>query len=375
MDNLSSVTKRSRLVFLDVIRAYACIMMIFGHTFDSLIHENLRQTALFQQWQQLRGLTAPTFLFVSGFAFYVATTRYWSEYLHWSPRLAKRLRRVGFLLVIGYLLHFPYFNPLDLLHGSLTHQQWRSWMNVDILQCVALNLLILHVLILAIKSRTVFLRTIAVAMPLVFLLSPLIWGLNGTADTPALWNYYLGGNFGSFFPLVPWIGFMYAGILGGHWYATYLKDRSNWTLYFLLGGISLLVPAFMVNTVYQWLPPAFQFPTLSAPTLWFRLAAVVIIFSLIAFLVRKVQSIPSIITTIGAETLNLYWMHLVIVYGSAWNLGLDNPFGQGLYPLQAFMLFTILLTSLTMVILLKNSLRRQIVPRWASGLGGLRSRF
>ena len=58
-----------RLLFVDIVRAYACVMMVFGHTFNDLLNESIRQTVLFAEWQHFRGLTAPTFLFVSGFAF------------------------------------------------------------------------------------------------------------------------------------------------------------------------------------------------------------------------------------------------------------------------------------------------------------------
>jgi len=347
-----------RLLFVDIVRAYACVMMVFGHTFNDLLNESIRQTVLFAEWQHFRGLTAPTFLFVSGFAFYVATTRYWDEYLRLSPRLWRRLRRVALLLFIGYMLHLPLSNPLQLFTTPLTATQWLSWMNVDILQCVAVNLLLLHILIALLRTRRRFLAYIGIAMPLIFILSPLIWYLNGQTESPQLWNFYLGGNFNSYFPLVPWVAFMYGGILAAHWHQTRLKDRENWHGPFFLAGLVVLAVGLPFYWLYPKLPSELIFRSLAAYSLWLRLGCVVLIFTGISALARKVRSVPWIIRLVGSETLTIYWLHLLIIYGSSWNVGLVRHFGRSLSVPQAFAVFVPMFLSLVLLVVAKDKFLR-----------------
>ena len=339
---------------MDIVRAYACVMMVFGHTFNDLLTKDLRDTFLFTNWQHLRGLTAPTFLFVSGFAFYVATTRHWEDYLRWSPRLAKRLRRVLWLLLIGYALHLPFKDPRQILHLNLSPEAWASWMNVDILQCVAINLLTLHLLILALRTQRRFIVYVVVGLPAAFLLSPLIWYLNGQAASPSIWNFYLGGNFGSYFPPIPWVGFHYAGILGGWWFSTRLSRDPHWHRQFFLAVLGLTVIGGLIYGLYVQLPSTFKFPTLAAHSLGLRLAAVVLIFALVSWLFRKVHSVPRVIRLVGSETLTIYWMHLIIIYGSAWNFGLVYHFGGMLSPWQCFAVFVPMFLFLTLLVVAKH---------------------
>ncbi len=350
-----------RLLFVDIVRAYACVMMVFGHTFNDLLETGLRSSLLFINWQHLRGLTAPTFLFVSGFAFYVATTRYWNDYLRWSPRLAKRLRRVLWLLLIGYALHLPFKDPRQILHLDLSPAAWASWMNVDILQCVAFNLFSLHLVILVLRTQRRFMAYVAIGLPAVFLLSSLIWFLNGQAAVPSIWNFYLGGNFGSYFPPVPWVGFHYAGVLGGWWYSTRLSRDPRWHHKFFLAALGLAGAGGVIYPAYLRLPAEFKFPTLAAHSLGLRLAAVVFIFTLISWLFRNVHSVPWVIRLVGSETLTMYWMHLIIIYGSAWNFGLVYHFGGRLSPLQCLAVFVPMFLFLTLLVIGKH----WIMDTWA----------
>lgn len=356
-----------RLFFLDVVRAYACFMMVFGHTVNDLIDPALRKTDLYLNWQHFRGLTAPTFLFVSGFAFYIATVRYWDEYLVWSKKLKHRLWRVFWLLLIGYGLHLPFANPIDFLVSTIHYEKWLSWMNVDILQCVAINLVVLHLAIFLCRTQKRFLVYIAIAMPLLFLLSPLIWNLNGRIDYPRLYSFYLGGNFPnpekpgeffSFFPLVPWVGFMYAGILVGHWYRTRLAADAHWhRSLFILGGVVGLFGAALYFP-FLALPDSLQFPTLQAQSLWLRLSAVLILFASVCFLVRRIQSLPKVVVILGSETLTVYWMHLVLIYGSAWNAGLTTLFQDRRLSLWSCIgIFAVMFLALTGIVLLKKTIQ------------------
>ncbi|OGU48420.1 MAG: hypothetical protein A2000_02105 [Ignavibacteria bacterium GWB2_36_8] len=59
-----------------------------------------------------------------------------------------------------------------------------------------------------------------------------------------------------------------------------------------------------------------------------RVGFVLMMNGLISFLSIEINSIPRIIILIGRNTLLIYVVHLMILYGSAWNPGLFQAFGR-----------------------------------------------
>jgi uncharacterized membrane protein len=57
-----------RLVALDVARAFGLVAMVFGHTCDALLSAEARAGPLVGVYWQARGLAAPLFMMVSGWA-------------------------------------------------------------------------------------------------------------------------------------------------------------------------------------------------------------------------------------------------------------------------------------------------------------------
>ena len=99
--------ERSRLAFLDAARGTAMLMMVLGHVNDGLLSPQAKTGSFFEHYWAVRGLTAPLFLFVSGFAFVVASNPRWEEFRRLGPRLNKRLRRIGLLLLLGTFIQMP----------------------------------------------------------------------------------------------------------------------------------------------------------------------------------------------------------------------------------------------------------------------------
>ena len=86
---------KSRLFFLDAIRAWAILMMLQGHFIDGLLDNAFRDNSnmLFATWKYFRGITAPVFFTVSGFIFTFLLIR--SPQTGWSnPRVKKELNVV-----------------------------------------------------------------------------------------------------------------------------------------------------------------------------------------------------------------------------------------------------------------------------------------
>ena len=63
--------KSQRILFFDLLRAFAVLMMVQGHTIDSLLAEEFRtsESIIYVFWHTMRGFTAPIFMFTSAAVF------------------------------------------------------------------------------------------------------------------------------------------------------------------------------------------------------------------------------------------------------------------------------------------------------------------
>ncbi len=64
--------------------------------------------------------------------------------------------------------------------------------------------------------------------------------------------------------------------------------------------------------------------------IFFRLGFVITLNSIVSFISLKVNSIPKTIILIGRNTLLIYVVHLVLLFGSAWSPGLALLFAKKL---------------------------------------------
>jgi uncharacterized membrane protein len=92
---------KKRYLFLDLLKALAVAEMIHGHSLDGLLDNVLRSSVFYVNWVQVRGYTAPVFLFAAGFAFALATLPRVDEYSKFSTTLFRRLRRLLFFFMLG----------------------------------------------------------------------------------------------------------------------------------------------------------------------------------------------------------------------------------------------------------------------------------
>ncbi len=345
---------RKRLVFLDIARAYACVVMVFGHTFDSLLHPAFKEAYLFKNYQFFRGLTAPTFLFISGFAFFFATNLKWDKFLTISPNLFKRIRRIVYLLFIGYLLHFPYENIFKPFY-YLPFERFYNWMNVDILQCIAMVIFIMHVTIFILREKKYFIVFNSVIILIAFFFYKPIWFFFFKhPDTPL--SYYFSGYLSSYFPIFPWIGYYSMGTIFSYFYLK--TNGKNWERNFFKIAVYIFTISFLIAFYFKEIKYEGYFS--DTPFFFLKISLVIMIFSIIGLLVKNLKKSNNLIMTAGSETLTIYWIHLVIVYGSAWNRGLYYYIGKR-NPFETLFLFIVVFIFSLTIVLLKNYLKSNIL--------------
>jgi hypothetical protein len=314
-----------RVIFIDLARALAVFLMLYGHTIDALLAPGYRMGAWYDAWQ-----------FQRGFAFSIATGRHWSSHVHATPAWWKRVRRFAWFIFLGYALHSPVGRAADLKFA--TTAAWRTFFAVDVLQLIGVTFIGVQVLVIATRTRQAFtVAALALAVALVAV-APLCWSTDWTPWLP-LWAWaYLSPVLGPGFPLfpaIPWSAFILVGAALGQiysrWGGSHLDAFANRVL--LLPGTAFVVIGYGVGA----LPfEAFAQGARGALPLdiLIRTGACMLIMGAIAHASQRVTRLPHVFSAVAQETLVIYFIHLCVVYGSAWSNGLAQAFGPTLGPSQ-----------------------------------------
>lgn len=343
------VDQTKRLYFIDAMRAWAILMMLQGHFIDGMLDPVFRdpENPVFTTWRYFRGITAPVFFTVSGFIFTFLLVRA-PRQGQVNPRVKKGLRRGLQLIGIGYLLRA---NFLGLLQGAI----YPSFYLVDVLHCIGMALLlIVGVYLLAERlGKQAFAPLLLATGLILFLFEPVYKAWDYSALPQMVANYFTRAN-GSVFTVVPWVG--YAAI-GGFLAMAFYRAREARHLYLKSIALTLLAGIFLLwqsSPFFSWLGHqtgiGLFHDIVSNNYLFIRLGDVMLVFSVFIIL-RSLMNQP-VFLRIGQNTLSIYVIHFIILYGSFTGLGLYRFFNHTLSPSVAIpgaLLFMITCTWLALV--------------------------
>lgn len=322
----------ARLFFIDAMRAWAILMMLQGHFVDGLLDTVFRNpdSNVYSIWLYFRGITAPVFFTVSGFIFTYLLVRVPEKGLN-NPRVKKGIRRGLQLLLIGYLLRL---NLFGIFKGELYY----GFYLVDVLHCIGLSILTIVGLYLLVSERRKYILPLLLVgiTLLLFLFEPFYkhWSFGFLPD--AIANYFTKVN-GSVFTIIPWLGY---ATFGGALSLLFTRFKNFKYLYpgaiaaSSLIGFALI---FYSSSTFVWLYETtgidLFFLIQMNNYLFIRLGDVFVVFA-IFMLFRKFMTNKTVLR-IGANTLSIYVIHFVILYGSLTGLGLYKFFHHELTPLMA----------------------------------------
>lgn len=345
----------SRLIFIDIIRAFAICMMLEGHFIDGLLAPEYRDenNLFYATWHYIRGMTAPVFFTVSGFIFtYLLIKEQNPAKMGWNHvRVQKGVRRGINLIIIAYLLRA---NILNLFTPDYTDMNVRR---VDVLHCIGLSLLFLIAFYLLTYRRKNRLRMSIMLLGttfVAFFFEPIYSHLTYEYLPMALANYFTKEN-GSVFTIFPWFGY---ASLGGFMGFLFYKNRENPHLYrnmiiwYIFLGVILITFPYWMGKIADTLQIHSLQLIAHGDYLIKRIGNVLLFFALFMIL-RHVITSPTL-QKIGQNTLSIYVIHYIILYGSFTGMGLYRYFHDQLTPWQAiigailFVIVTILITFLYM---------------------------
>jgi uncharacterized membrane protein len=338
-----------RVPFVDLARGAAVLFMIQGHTLQVLLAPQYNANLFAAGWLYLRGLTSCTFLILSGFSFSLATVRRWSEFQVPGRRVFKRLGRYLLLLALGYLMRFPARSLAGL--ATITTAQWQTFAVVDVLQLIAVTLALLQLGVRLLGSPRRFMAWSFSAAAVTALVTPMASQMGWGQTAPVFLGAYLTSVTGSIFPALPWAAYVFFGAGLGVWYAQPAPraEADDHAGSFLKIGLAMVAGGTLLHAV-PWSPyGTVDFWTLSPNLFLVKAGSVLVGLAGAIRLTRGVRALPVVVTALSRESLLIYLVHVVLLYGSAWTIGLTQSVGARLGPGPAVEWIVTLLAAMTLL--------------------------
>jgi fucose 4-O-acetylase-like acetyltransferase len=310
---------KNREIYIDVFRGLMALVMVQGHLFDALVLPDLRTHGLYHLQHLFHGSTAPGFLFASGF---VAGLPRAPLSLKASLR---RARRLLFVLGVGYALHLPFFSLFKVLREA-TPAETAALFACDALQVIAVTQL--AVLALQWIAGRWWIQGAAWLTVAILAAGPFVWASGVSSRLPLALGSFLDETTGSRFPVFPFSAFVLAGVVAGAGIGRREpKSRKGRALgwgFGLLGGGLALAPILSGHVDFWGVSPAYAV---------MRLGGLILLLRAMDSLARRDVPGTGPLALLGHETLQVYVLHLVLLYGGVvFGAGLLTPLFGALTP-------------------------------------------
>jgi uncharacterized membrane protein len=337
----------ARLLYLDWLRGVAVVAMVMAHVTDSWTRPQDRQTELFFTLFFITGVASPLFLFLAGLASAMsAASKARRDGDH--AKGARAARRRGWEIFALGLVFRVQAQILGL--GPLM-----NIFKVDMLNTMGLSIVAASWLWQATPQRRTRLALFALATTAITMATPIVRSVWWLAPLPDPLEAYLrpAGTYAAF-PVFPWAGFLFAGVLVGDLIDAVRNDTRRHAR--LQASIAVIGAAGVwIAWLASFQPPIYEKVSFwhDSPTFFFIRLGLVILAVPVAYVVARVLSVPVVqpLATLGRSSLFVYWIHVEMVYGV-----IADPIKSSL-PLWGSLAGAALLTVfLYLVVLLKNRL-------------------
>ena len=353
---------KNRILFLDIMRAFAVLMMVQGHTIHTVLSNEFRTNdyVFYFIWHFMRGFTAPIFMFTAGVVFTYLLNLNGLPFKE-NPRIKKGFKRFLLLLTFGYLLRFPTHKIFD--YSEVTQKQWLLFFTVDALHLIAFGILFVILLRFLAEKISVDSKKVYFTATLIFFsVAPFFENYNFTEILPLPIAAYLNYDTGSFFPLFPWVGYVLSGGILGKYLAQNpgVQLQKSFSKRLFLIGSSLLISGLIIfyleNVFYNY--GGYWIVSPSQP--FYRLGAIIILNSVVSYFAHRLNSIPKIIFFAGRHTLLIYVVHLLILYGCFLFPGIySSPIAHNLNSWESVIFALAMIVLMTSMVLILEEVKKK----------------
>ncbi len=221
------------------------------------------------------------------------------------------------------------------------------------MQCIGFGLLFLFLTRLLIKSDKFYHIFILLSLIIVTLISPLLWRIDFNQYVHPLVGNYFNRLHGSLFPIFPWLNFLLAGALFARYFINAREQgkEENFIRKISIAGIITLLSG---HIFYSGIFPKELTLIIPNPIFFLeRLGYILVLFYLCWIADQKLNFRPESVLNASRESLLIYCLHLIIIYGMFWNgKSLAVIIGNNLTVLESTAIKILLIT--LMIIIAKS---------------------
>jgi uncharacterized membrane protein len=317
-----------RLKFIDMARSIAILLMLEGHFVDDTLLEVYRDDSnmIYYTWKFIRSFTAAVFLTVTGLIFVYLLLKNREESWFKNIRIRKGFKRVVELLFWGMLVQWYAFHVLECISAGI------------------LSILILYGLYKLIRVIPLWVYFF-IGGVLAFGFQPYIKDVhdgitfieNGWMNF-LQWVYNPERNSVHWFPVIPFVGFTMFGAMIGALLHDFHKNVK--TLYFplfftvigailfffgktLLGQLDILIDSFAPHWDYKFIRIDWLIERLGMVSM--GLSVLMYIDTIWGDRING----NNLFLKVGQNTLTIYVLHMIVLYGSVTTFGLNDLFNKG----------------------------------------------
>lgn len=333
---MSAVKPGSRLKFIDMARSIAILLMLEGHFVDDSLAISYRddENFVYFTWEYIRGFTGPIFLTITGLIFVYLLLRHRDTPFFQSIRIRKGFKRVIELIFWGSVV---------------------QWYAFHVLECISigiLSILIIYGIYKLIRFIPLWIYFFAAGMTVfgMYKYVAVVYGGETFIEKGLLsffkFIYNPDRNTVAWFPIIPSMGFTMFGAMIGSLLHDLAPHVRKW--YFAISvfvmGMSLYM---MPRTILKGLDNLMnlftdlQYPLVYSDWLFLKLGMVLMVLSVLMSidnLYGNKMKDSNLFLKVGQNTLTIYILHMVVLYGSITTFGLNDLFNKkwGLYELPAW---------------------------------------
>jgi uncharacterized membrane protein len=328
MTEVKTIPAKPRLKFIDMARTIAILLMLEGHFVDdslALIYRD-PDNAIFSTWLYIRGFTAATFLTVTGLIFVYLLLKNQEAGYFQNIRIRKGFKRVIELFFWGFVVQYYAFHVLECIAMGI------------------LTILVIYGLYKLIKVIPLWIYFLVAGIAVFYtynyirVLPDDVYWPHGAPKF--IQNAFHGPRNSSIFPVVPWLGFTMFGAMIGALLHDLNKIVHRWyfpLFFFLFGGLSFFFPKDILFGIDRLMIALFDFKTQFVYIDWIFLKLGMVIMILGGLIIidqrfGKYISDKSLFIKVGQNTLTIYVLHMMVLYGSLIGIGVNDFYHKKLGP-------------------------------------------
>jgi hypothetical protein len=360
MENSNS-TIIKRINYIDQLRAWNVLLMCYTHSLDAMLADEYKGTLFFKIVNYIEGIVAPSFLFVSGAAFAIVLHKRKESYLNYGKPAQKQLLRLLFLVLIAYCLNLPY-KTFTQYQTLMTHDQFIMFIRSNNLHVIVFGILMSQILFLIIREEKKF-HWIALGLAgVVVIVTPFIYQIDFAKTFPIYIATYFNIKYLSGFPLFHWLAYYFVGCFIMYQLITAIQENREEQLIKRLLFFSLAASFIFIMLEVVGIQTSYYYDFwLSSPNIFIiRLSSVFLLVFFFWLIETKFNYRMRAFNVFKSESLLVYVLHLMIVYGSVLGPGIERLFGKTLSWVEIIGIGTTIATSLLAVAYLWNWFKREL---------------